>query len=200
MTTGLGTRKPGWRVCVGRRMLSLGTAEVREHAVAVTQDMPAQQADANRAGRGVFAAAVAAIIALGLPVIWRGAPLGDDFNNCLAPLEMGLPAFAAASWDRLGMIRPARFLEILLTTGVCRALPFGVAIAVPLLLTLAVALLVRGLLRDLDTPAPWPDIGGALWLLQPLGTEAALWPAALHVPLGLVFALIALRFFRRGHH
>jgi hypothetical protein len=181
-------------------MLSLGTAEVREHAVAVTQDMPAQQADANRAGRGVFAAAVAAIIALGLPVIWRGAPLGDDFNNCLAPLEMGLPAFAAASWDRLGMIRPARFLEILLTTGVCRALPFGVAIAVPLLLTLAVALLVRGLLRDLDTPAPWPDIGGALWLLQPLGTEAALWPAALHVPLGLVFALIALRFFRRAHH
>ena len=98
----------------------------------------------------------------------------------------------------LASVRPARFLEILLTTGVCRSLPFGVAILVPMLLTLAVALLVRSLLRDLDTPAPWPDIGGALWLLQPLGTEAALWPAALHVPLGLVLALVAVRLYRRG--
>src|SRR4029450_8188849 len=80
------------------------------------------------------------------------------------------------------------------------SLPFGVAIAVPLLLTLAVALLVRSLLRDLDTAAPWADVGGALWLLQPLGTEAALWPAALHVPLGLMLALVALRLYHRGRH
>src|SRR4029450_8595752 len=80
------------------------------------------------------------------------------------------------------------------------SLPFGVAIAVPLLLTLAVALLVRSLLRDLDTAAPWSDVGGALWLLQPLGTEAALWPAALHVPLGLTLALLALRWHIRGQH
>ena len=39
-----------------------------------------------------------------------------------------------------------------------------------------------------------------MWLLQPLGTEAGLWPAALHVPLGLVLALAALRLYRRGRH
>jgi hypothetical protein len=158
------------------------------------------EAATNRTGRVVFGAAAAALLAVALPVLWRGAPLGDDFNNCLAPREVGLEGFFADSWHRLGIVRPARFLEILVTTGVCQALPFGVAIAVPLLLTLAVALLVRGLLRDLDTPAPWADIGGALWLLQPLGTEAALWPAAIHVPLGLIFALWALRSFRRASH
>ena len=164
----------------------------------VAADVTLDQAATSRIGRVAFGTATAALVAVALPVLWRGAPLGDDFNNCLAPLELGLAGFFAASWDRLGMVRPARFLEILLTTGVCRSLPFGVAILVPLLLTLAVALLVRSLLRDLDTPAPWPDIGGALWLLQPLGTEAALWPAALHVPLGLVLALVAVRLYRRG--
>jgi hypothetical protein len=155
---------------------------------------------ARRAGRVVLAGTAAVFVAVGAPVVWRGAPLADDFNNCLAPIEMGLGGFLAASWERLGMVRPARFIEILLTTGVCRTLPFGVAIAVPLLLTLGVALLARGLLRDLDLPAPWPEVGAALWLLQPLGTEAALWPAALHVPLGLGLALGALRLHRRGLH
>ena len=77
-------------------------------------------------------------------------------------------------------------------------LPFGVAIVVPLLLTLAVAWLARGVLRDLRRPCPWADVGGALWLLQPLGTESGLWPAALHVPLGLALALAAIRLYRRG--
>jgi hypothetical protein len=155
---------------------------------------------AERIGRAALVAAALALIAVGAPVVWRGAPLADDFNNCLAPQELGLEGFLAVSWNRLEMMRLARFVEILLTTGVCRALPFGVAIAVPLLLTLAVALLVRGLLRDLNTPGPWADIGGALWLLQPLGTEAALWPASLHVPLGLACALLALRLHSRGRH
>ncbi len=155
---------------------------------------------ASRIGRLAFTTAAVALLGLGLSIVWRGAPLGDDFHNCLAPMELGLRGFLAASWDRLGFVRPARFLEILLTTGVCRALPFGVAIAVPLGLTLTVALLLRALLRDLETPQPWVDFGGALWLLQPLGTEAALWPAALHVPLGLVLCLIALRFYHRGSH
>jgi hypothetical protein len=83
---------------------------------------------------------------------------------------------------------------------VCQHLPFGVAIAVPLLLTLVVAFLLRGLLRDLGVPAPWPDLGAALWLLQPLGTEVALWPAAIHVSLGLALALAALRLHRSGRH
>jgi hypothetical protein len=155
---------------------------------------------AERTGRIIFAAAVLVFVAVAAPVIWRGAPLADDFTNCLAPVRLGLGGFLAASWDRLGIVRPARFLEILLTTGVCQTLPFGVAIAVPFVLTLAVAVLARGLLRDLGTPAPWADVGGAFWLLQPLGTEAALWPAALHVPLGLVLALLALRSHIRGHH
>jgi hypothetical protein len=143
------------------------------------------------------AASVLFVVA-GLPVVLRGAPLADDFWNCLRPVQRGLPSTMAASWDRLGAIRPARFIEIFLTTGVCQHLPFGVAIAVPLALTIAVAWLLRGLLRDLGAPGTWPELGGAVWLLQPLGTEAALWPAALHVPLGLALALGALRLLHRG--
>lgn len=160
----------------------------------------ANEAATERIGRAALVVAALAFIAVGAPVVWRGAPLADDFNNCLAPLEQGFGGFLASSWDRLGMMRLARFVEIFLTAGVCRTLPFGVAILVPLVFTLAVALLVRGLLRDLRTPAPWADIGAALWLLQPLGTEAGLWPASLHVPLGLAFALGALRLSRRGRH
>ncbi len=167
---------------------------------ALTHEMTVGSEGASRIGRAVLAAAACAFVGVGVPVVWRGAPLGDDFNNCLAPLELGLGGFFASSWDRLGVMRLARFVEILLTTGVCRALPFGVAIAVGLGLTLTVAWLVRGLLRDLCIPAPWADIGGALWLLQPLGTETGLWPAALHVPLGLTFALVALRLYHRGRH
>jgi hypothetical protein len=137
-------------------------------------------------------------VAISLPVVWRGAPLADDFNNCVAPVERGLDGFIAASWHQLGAVRPARFLEILLAAGVCGNVPFGVAILVCMLLTLAVAVLVRAVLRDLGTPPLWAGIGGALWLLQPLGTEAALWPAALHVPLGLCLALAAVRWYRRG--
>jgi hypothetical protein len=137
---------------------------------------------------------------LALPVMIRGAPLADDFNNCIVPIRDGLGPMLAASWERLGVIRPARFVEIFVTTGVCQHLPFGVAIAVPLVLTLAVAWLLRALLKDLGVSHPWPDLGGVAWLLQPLGTEAALWPAALHVPLGLACALGCLLAQRRSHY
>ena len=100
--------------------------------------------------------------------------------------------------ERLGVIRATRFVEILLSTGVCRSLPFGVVIAVRLVLTILVGLLLRNLLRHPDIPPPWADVGAALWLLQPLGSEAALWPAAVHVPLGLALALGSLLLFRRG--
>jgi hypothetical protein len=148
--------------------------------------------------RGVLLFAACAFVLLCLPVLARGAPLGDDFHNCVEPSRLGLGGFLHASLERLGAVRPARFLEIFLTAGVCQQLPFGVAIAVPLVLTVLVALLLRGLLADLRVPAPWPEVAGALWLLQPLGTEAALWPAALHVSLGLALALAALRLHRRG--
>jgi hypothetical protein len=153
---------------------------------------------AEFSGRIILIVAAIAFVAIAIPVVWRGAPLADDFNNCVAPTELGLGGFVVASWQQLGAIRPARILEILLGALVCGSLPFGVAIVVPLLLTLSVAVLVRGTLRDLGTPESWAEVGGALWLLQPLGTEAGLWPAALHVPLGLALALVAVRLYRRG--
>jgi hypothetical protein len=149
-------------------------------------------------GHWIFAAAVAGFLGIAAPVVWRGAPLADDFNNCVAPTELGLAGFLSTSWHQLGAIRPARFLEILVGALVCRHMPFGVAIAISAAMTVTVAWLTRQLLRDLDTPEPWCSVGAALWLLQPLGTEAGLWPAALHVPVGLTFALIALRAFVRG--
>ena len=159
-----------------------------------------ENADTVQPGNALFRAASVAFVAIAVPVIWRGAPLADDFNNCVAPAELGLDGFMAASWQQLGAVRPARFLEILLTATVCPSVPFGIAILVPMLLTLIVAMLVRGTLRDLGTPPFWASVGGALWLLQPLGTEAGLWPAALHVPLGLGFALAALRLYRRARN
>jgi hypothetical protein len=164
--------------------------------VVVTERTPAT----GQSGSAVLWTAVVAFVAIALPVVWRGAPLADDFNNCIAPIKLGLGGFMAASWHQLGAVRPARFLEILLTASVCRAVPFGVAIVVPLLLTLVVAVMVRGTLRDLGAAPLWASIGGALWLLQPLGTEAGLWPAALHVPLGLCLALAATRLYRRARH
>lgn len=157
-------------------------------------------ADPSRAGLVVFAVVALLFVAVALPVVLRGAPLADDFANCLEPQRTGLGSTLAASVERLGALRKAHLLEIVITTEVCQHLPFGFAIAVPLALTLAVAVLLRGLLRDLGTPGPWPELGGALWLLHPLGTEAALWPAAMHVPLGLALALAALRLHRSGRH
>jgi hypothetical protein len=169
---------------------------VTENVIAHDQ-LPAGS-PAQRTGRRVFAAALGGLLLIAAPIVWRGAPLADDFNNCVASRELGLAGFLAVSWHQLGLMRPARFLEILLTGAVCRSLPFGVAIAVPLILTVVVAVLVSALLRDLGIPRPWAAVGGAFWLLQPLGTETALWPAALHVPLGLALALVALRLYRRG--
>jgi hypothetical protein len=154
---------------------------------------------AKLAGRVLLGAASVALFAASVPVILRGALLADDFHNCLEPQDSGLLGFMSDSFDRLGAIRPVRFVEILLTTGVCQTLPFGVAIAVGLALTFAVALLLRRLMTVLGSPDPWPDVAAAVWLLQPLGLEAALWPAALHVPIGLAAALGSLIAFRSRH-
>jgi hypothetical protein len=135
-----------------------------------------------------------------LPVVVRGEPLADDYHTCLRPAQIGLDGFLGESARRLGAVRPARFLEILVISSACRRVPFGLVILVPLGLTLLVAFLLRGLLLDLDLPPPWPDVGGAIWLLHPVGAESALWPSALHVPLGLAFALASLRLYRRNRY
>ncbi len=117
--------------------------------------------DSERVGRAVFVFAVLAFVAVAIPLVWRGAPLADDFNNCVAPTELGLGGFLAESWRQLGAIRPARSLEILVTGPICASLPLGAAIVVSLLSTLAVAWMARGLLRAPDPPAPGADVGGA---------------------------------------
>jgi hypothetical protein len=179
-------------------MKERGSEPSSEGTAAAADVDPVQATVARLTGRLLLGAASVALVAVSVPVILRGAPLADDFNNCLAPQELGLAGFLSESFERLGLIRPARFVEILLTTGVCQNLPFGVAIAVGLSVTLVVAFLLRRLLRMLGSPAPWPDVAAALWLLQPLGLEAALWPAALHVPLGLAAALGSLIADRSG--
>jgi hypothetical protein len=151
---------------------------------------------------GVIVLIVVIVMFLGIAasVVVRAAPLADDFVNCLEPRRNGIGSTLAASFERLGVMRRAHLLEILLTSQACERSAFGVAIAVPLLLTLGIALALRGLLRDLGVPGAWPSLGAAFWLLQPLGSEAALWPAAMHVPLGLLLALGALRSHRSGRH
>ena len=170
-------------------------------ALSSERDQAAATADrsaARTAGHAVFAVAAAALLAVSLPVLIAGAPLGDDFHNCLGPQRRGWLGFFGDSFERLGLIRPARFLEILLASGVCGSLPFGLAMAVGLALTFLIAVLLRWLVTLLGAAAPWPDVAAAIWLLQPLGLEAALWPAALHVPAGLTAAVGALIAVRRG--
>lgn len=157
-------------------------------------------AGSSRLGTWILVGIALLFVGICLPIVVRGAPLADDFFNCLRPQRIGLGPFLAESLERLGAMRRAHFAEILITTETCQHLPFGVAIAVPLAITLAVAVLLRGVLRDLGTPEPWPSLGGAVWLLQPLGTESALWPAAIHVGLGLALALVALRLHKAGRH
>jgi hypothetical protein len=139
-------------------------------------------------------------VAVMLPVVLRGAPLRDDFGLCASPRWNGSAGQVLHQLlPEQGAVRlPGRLLQVAFISGLCGKVPFGLLIVVPLLLTLGVALLLRGLLRDLGLPAPWPEVGAALWLLQPLGTEAAVWPVQLNIALGLCLALVALRAVRRG--
>lgn len=141
------------------------------------------------------------LLAIALPVVINGAPLADEYHLCTRPLrEGGFGPYVADYLETTGVVRPAKFVEMFLIGGLCSRVPFGLIILVPLALKFTVAFLLLGLLRDLDLRAPWPEIGAAAWLLEPLGTEAALWPAALHVLLGLAFAVAALRLHGGGRH
>jgi hypothetical protein len=132
------------------------------------------------------------------PVLIQGGLLADEYIICLRPVhDGGYGPYLQAIWHDTGVVRPARFIELFLISNTCTRLPYGLVMLVPLSLKFAAGFLICGLLRELRVPTPWPEVGTALWLLEPVGTEAALWPAALHVLLGLVLALGALRLYRR---
>ena len=151
------------------------------------------------AGSWLVAAVAGLFLFIVAPVIIRGGLLADEYIICLRPIhEGGYGQYLQAILQDTGVGRPARFLELFLISKTCTWVPYGVVMLVPLALKFAAGLLLYGLLRDLRIAAPWPEIGTALWLLEPLGTEAALWPAALHVLLGLVLALGALRLYWKG--
>ena len=129
-------------------------------------------------------------------MIIQGAPLLDDFLWCNAG-EEGLARLLGHQVDNTGIVRPMRFPVASLIALSCTQLNLGLMIGLTLGLTIAAALLLVGLLRDLHVPGQWPYVGGALFLLFPLGAESALWPSAMHIPLGLCAALIALRLYLR---
>ncbi len=120
----------------------------------------------------------------------------DDFLWCNAG-EEGLARLLGHQVDNMGIVRPMRFPVASLLALSCTHLDLGLMIGLTLGLTIAAALLLVGLLRDLHVPGQWPYVGGALFLLFPLGAESALWPSAMHIPLGLCAALIALRLYLR---
>jgi hypothetical protein len=152
------------------------------------------------AGLWLVAAVAGLLLFVVAPVVIRGSLAADEYGLCLIPVHEGYAQYFHADWYDKGIVRPARVIELFLITKICRSasVPYGLVILVPLALKFTAGLLLCGLLRDLRRSSPWPEIGTALWLLEPVGTEAALWPAALHVPLGLVFAIAALRLYRRG--
>jgi hypothetical protein len=161
---------------------------------------------ANAAGRTqtagqilVGVVAVAFLVSV-LPVVVRGAPLRDDFDLCVNPRwNSGLGHAFDEIVPETGAVRlPGRLLQVALIAGTCGEVPFFTLILVPLILTLGVGVLLYLLLSDLGLPAPWPHIAVAAWLVQPLGTEAAVWAVDLTVPLSLLLALAALLAFRRG--
>ena len=153
--------------------------------------------DHTSAGIRLVAVVAGLLLIIVAPVIIQGGLLGDDYFICLRPVhEGGYRTYLDAIWRDTGIVRPARFIELFLISKTCTSVPYGLVMLVPLGLKFAAGFLLYLLLRDL-VPTPWPEVGAALWLLEPVGTEAALWPAALHVHLALVLALAALRLFRQ---
>jgi hypothetical protein len=149
--------------------------------------------------RWIIPVVAAAVLSILLPALIHGAPLADDYVICMRPInDGGYDAYLQATWQDAGVVRPARFLELFVIAEMCTWAPWWLIMLIPLTLKFAVAFMLYRLLRELGLRAPWPQIGTALLLLEPLGTEAALWPAALHINLGLALALGALLLFRRG--
>jgi hypothetical protein len=154
---------------------------------------------ASTASKWLLGVVGAVLLSLVLPALIRGAPLADDYVICMRPInEAGYDPYLQAIWRDAGVVRPARILELFVISKMCTWAPWWLIMLVPLTLKFAVAFMLYRLLRELGLRSPWPEIGTALWLLEPLGTEAALWPAALHINFGLALALGALLLYRRG--
>jgi hypothetical protein len=152
-----------------------------------------------RAGRVLVAVAASTFLVLVTPVVIRGGPLRDDFDLCVNPRwTSGLARAVDEILPETGAVRlPGRLAQVGLIAGTCGHVPFSFLILVPLILTLGVAFLLFLLLVDLGLEAPWPHIAVAVWLLQPLGTEASLWAAQFIVPIALLLSLAALLAYRK---
>lgn len=135
-------------------------------------------------------------VALAFPVVMAGAPLLDDFVACVRVPRVGVADFLIGEHlPYRGVVRPMNMMEPALLAMTCPRVAFPILILPGAALTLWVGWALRGLLRDLGAPDTWAAIAGAMWLLQPLGFEAALWPSAIHVPLGLALVVVGLRRF-----
>ena len=187
---------PGYEPYAGP---TVSPKEATTHSRARSRRRAPENAPQDQAGRWLLAAIVVLLAVIATPVVIRGGLLADEYVICMRPIrDGGYGAYLHAIWQDTGVVRPARFIELFLISKTCTTVPFGLVILVPLALKLGAAALLYGLLRDLRLRPPWPAIGAAIWLLEPVGTEAALWPAALHVLLGLTMGLAALRFYQRG--
>src|SRR5215204_7277368 len=82
-------------------------------------------------GTVVFVVVAALFVAISLPVVLRGAPLADDFTNCLEPQRVGLGSTLGDSLERLGAARKAHLLEIIITTQTCQHAPREIELASP---------------------------------------------------------------------
>jgi hypothetical protein len=141
----------------------------------------------------------ALLLSIVLPTLIHGAPLADDYVICMRPInQAGYDSYLQAIWQDAGVVRPARVLELFVISQMCTWAPWWLIMLVPLAFKFVAAFLLYRLLRELGLSSPWPEVGTAVWLLEPLGTEAALWPAAFHINLGLALALGALLLYRRG--
>jgi hypothetical protein len=95
--------------------------------------------DARTGAARVLLVVVAGLFLLiSLPVVLRGGPLRDDFDLCVSPRwNSGLGVALDELLVEQGAVGlPQRLLQVGLIGGLCGEVPFGVFIAVPLVLTL----------------------------------------------------------------
>lgn len=146
----------------------------------------------------ILGGAAAIFLVIAAIVVVHGTPVADDYVRCTRYEQAGFMGQLADVLAYRGIVRPFRLVEVSVIGALCRQVPFGLLVLPGVAFTLWVAWQARRLLRDLQVPAPWTDVGSGLWLLHPVGSEAALWPSAMHVPLGLALGLLSLRRFRAG--